>query len=166
MFYCILRYSFARICFSKRLTSSCIRLSFISCSLASNYLRFLSVNLRVSNAVFSMVLGKGSLLEMGSCYWIASIACDSLANDCFSLLGGYCETTALKFSFHSGLSRTVDFTSLMASSRFWLQYCILYGSFFLLLRNSLVVDERFSDWLRTVLETIYWFFLSINFIIV
>lgn len=117
-FYCILRYSFARICFSKRLTSNCIRLSFISCSLASNSLRFLSVNLSVSNVEFSVVLGKGSLFEMGSCCCAASILCDSLINDCLSLLGGYWETIAFTFSFHSGLSRTDDFTSLMASYRF------------------------------------------------
>lgn len=114
-FYWILRYSFARICFSKRLTSNCIRLSLISCSLASNSFRFLSVNLRVSKVECSMVLGKGSLLEMGSCSWVASIRCDSLMNDCLSLLGGYWETTALTFSFHYGLSRTEDFTSLIAS---------------------------------------------------
>ena len=114
-FYCILRYSFARICFSKRLTSNCIRLYFISCSLASNSLRFLSVNLRVSKVEFSIVLGKGSLLEMGSCSCAASILCDSLMNDSLSLLGGYWDTTALTFNFHSGLSLTEDFTSLMAS---------------------------------------------------
>ena len=122
----ILRCNFAFICFSKRDTSNCILLSLISFVLYSNSFFFRYVNFKRSSEVCdeSMVAGKASFSEMGSCCCKPSNRCESLIG-LRSLAGGYWETTALTLSRHSGLSRMFALTSRMAYSKSWLQTSIL-----------------------------------------